>query len=482
MLFNSYIFILAFLPITCFLYFLFNHYEKYKSAQMLLIGMSLLFYAYYNVWYLGILVGSILINWFISRMIIKTHGRFWLILGSTVNVFSIFVFKYYNFFIDNINHLFKASFPFLGILMPLGISFFTFQQISFLADTYGGETGEYSFMEYTLFVVFFPQLIAGPIVLHQEMIPQFRNKDLKKFNNDRFAKGLYLFAVGLAKKVLLADSFSKGVDWGYSNISSMGSFNTLLVVFCYSFQLYFDFSGYCDMACGIAECFNIELPVNFLSPYKATSIGDFWKRWHITLTRFLTKYIYIPLGGSRRGKTRTLINIAIVFLISGLWHGANWTFVIWGLIHGTAMIAYRVTETIWDSVWKWLRIVATYIFISFAWIPFRAATLSDAVKVFTNIFAKPSIKLQSGFCESFNVFELSYVEQHISVLRNFVRRHSSANMWLMLGMAFFIVFATKNCYEKKFTINIRTAVTTSALLVWSIMSLGGMAVFLYFNF
>ncbi len=337
MLFNSYIFILLFLPVSVSIYFLLNKAHQYVLSNIWLIGMSLWFYAYFNVDYIVIILVSISGNYILSRMLYTKSinknsfmKKTVLIIGILINIISIFYFKYFDFFITNINALFHQNFELKNILLPLGISFFTFQQISYLIDSYRGETKDYGFIEYALFVSFFPQLIAGPIVLHSEVIPQFRDRELRKFNHDNMAKGLYIFAIGLFKKVLIADTFAKAVSWGFNSYLSISSMDTFLVSLFYTFQLYFDFSGYCDMAIGIGNMFNIQLPANFNSPYKATSITDFWSRWHMSLTRFLRQYVYIPLGGNRKGKIRTYVNIMIVYLISGIWHGANWTFIIWG--------------------------------------------------------------------------------------------------------------------------------------------------------
>lgn len=232
-----------------------------------------------------------------------------------------------DFFIENINSIFNASFELKNLLLPLGISFFTFQQLSFVIDNYKENIKEYSFRQYALFVVFFPQLIAGPIVLNNETIPQFEDKDKKKLSYENFAKGLMAFAFGLAKKVLIADSLENIVNYGFYNISGLGATNAIFVMLSYTMQIYFDFSGYCDMATGIAKMFNIDLPINFNSTYKSLSVTEFWKRWHITLSKFLRTYIYFPLGGNRKGTIRTYINLFIVFLVSGLWHGANYTFI-----------------------------------------------------------------------------------------------------------------------------------------------------------
>ena len=291
MLFNSHIFIFLFLPIVIIGYYFFNHFKKYNLAQLYLIIMSLWFYAYFNINYLFIIILSVLFNYILYKIMKKNNKKIYLIIGLIINIGLLIYFKYMYFFISNINYIFKTNFNFLNILLPLGISFFTFQQISFIIDTYRLETPEYSLLHYASFVTFFPQLIAGPIVTHNELIPQFIDKKKKKFNYDNFAKGLYVFSIGLAKKIIIADTFGTIVNWGYDNISLLDSTNAIIVMLSYTFQIYYDFSGYSDMAIGISKMFNIDLPVNFNSPYKALTIADFWERWHITLTRFFTKYI-----------------------------------------------------------------------------------------------------------------------------------------------------------------------------------------------
>lgn len=368
MLFNSYVFILLFLPLTLLGYFGLNHFQKYRIANIWLILMSLWFYGYFNPKYLILIGGSILVNYSISKAINNSNNasaqRGLLTAGIIINLASIFYFKYFDFFIQNVNILFQQSFELQNIVLPLGISFFTFQQISYLVDSYRGETKEYSFLEYALFVSFFPQLVAGPIVLHNEMIPQFRDPARRRANAENFGKGIYIFAIGLFKKILIADTFGKAVAWGFSSVSELTSLEAFLVSLSYTFQLYFDFSGYCDMAIGIGNMFNVQLPINFNSPYKAVSIIDFWDRWHTSLTRFLRQYVYFPLGGSRKGKLRTYVNIMIVFLISGLWHGANWTFVLWGGIHGTANCLNRFGKKIWNKLGIVTQWVLTFMFVN----------------------------------------------------------------------------------------------------------------------
>lgn len=303
MLYNSYIFIFIFLPIVLAGYYTFNHFKRYKTATIWLCAASLFFYGYFNWSYLIIILSSILGNYLLSHWIRPKETdtenqisdflrRLYLIIGLLGNLGALFYFKYFDFFINNLNGIFGTDFRLLYLLLPLGISFFTFQQISYLLDCYHGKVPRYSLSEYALFVTFFPQLIAGPIVLHSEMIPQFMDIENRKFRSDNFAKGLMAFSFGLAKKVLLADTFAKAVDIGYANVGSLGTANALIVMLCYTFQIYFDFSGYCDMATGIGKFFNVDIPMNFNSPYRAETITEFWSRWHITLTRFFTTYIY----------------------------------------------------------------------------------------------------------------------------------------------------------------------------------------------
>lgn len=334
MLFNSYIFVLLFLPMTVTGWFLLNQIKQYNIANYFLLGMSLWFYGWFNPKYLPIILISILGNFILSRVLLVQGKRIarkvFLGLGVVLNLGCLFYYKYYDFFISNVNAVFKTDIALHRLVLPLGISFFTFQQLAFVIDSYKRETPKYDFISYALFVTYFPQLIAGPIVNHDELVPQFQDKRKRTVNWENIARGYYLFALGLSKKVLLADVFGNAVNWGYSNLDGLTTSSTIIIVLSYTLQIYFDFSGYCDMAIGIGRMMNIELPINFNSPYKATTISEFWKRWHMTLTRFFTRYVYIPLGGNRKGKIRTYINTMIVFLLSGLWHGASWTFVLWG--------------------------------------------------------------------------------------------------------------------------------------------------------
>lgn len=487
MLFNSYIFILFFLPLVLVLYFGLNHFGKETGAKVVLIGMSLWFYGYFHAWYLLLILVSILFNYLCSRMMLRqgcstVYRKIILAIGILVNTGAIFYFKYFNFFLENVNFLFGSNMALKEILMPLGISFFTFQQISYLVDSYRMETAEYDFVDYALFVTFFPQLVAGPIVLHQEMIPQFRDKARKKPDQDKLAYGIWLFAAGLFKKVMIADALGKGVDWGFGDPGAMTGPDAAIVSLLYTLQIYFDFSGYCDMACGIANMFHLELPQNFNSPYKSTSILEFWQRWHMSLSRFLRKYVYFPLGGNRKGTTRTMINVMIVFLVSGIWHGAAWTFVIWGLLHGVAQVLCRLFQKTWNRIPGFVRWGSTFLFLNLTWVLFRAESLEDVGTVFMKLFSPWEWRISGGLSAQFELLEFTYVVEHVDMLKGVVSPYPALYLGIVMTAALFVALVPRNNHEKKFVPGIGNAIGSVILLVWSIVSLSGLSTFLYFNF
>jgi len=389
MLFNSYIFLFAFLPFTFFIYFyLTKRYSSILSKGFLVLS-SLFFYAWWNPLYLPLILGSMIFNYHLGKAFIqplKFSKKHILSLGIISNLILLSYFKYYDFFIENFNGFFGSNIELLHLALPLAISFFTFQQISYLVDSYRGETKEYDFLNYALFVTFFPQLIAGPIVHHKEMMPQFANSENQTMNSKNISMGLFIFAIGLFKKVVIADTFAIWATHGFDVAESLNFFAAWFTSLSYTFQLYFDFSGYTDMAIGVALLFNIKLPTNFNSPYKALSIQDFWRRWHITLSRFLRDYIYIPLGGNRKGEFRTYSNLMITFILGGLWHGAGWTFLFWGFLHGMALVIHRAWTKLGGKLPVWLAWFITFNFINIAWIFFRAKEWDDAWKVLSSMF------------------------------------------------------------------------------------------------
>ncbi|RAS52424.1 D-alanyl-lipoteichoic acid acyltransferase DltB (MBOAT superfamily) [Vibrio diazotrophicus] len=389
MLFNTPQFIFAFLPIVFIVYFILNNINYAVVAKAWLVISSLFFYSYWNENYLVLFLFSLLANYSFGSLLNnnrnsrhnKKYRKSILFAGVLFNITLLGYYKYFNFIIENINELSFFNIYEESIILPLAISFFTFQQIAYLVDAYNYKCKEYDFLSYCLFVTFFPQLIAGPIVHHKEMMPQFSSETARKININNITLGVCIFGLGLFKKVIIADQFATWASQGFDNVSSMHMLDAWLASLSYTFQLYYDFSGYADMAIGAALLFNIKLPINFDSPYKALNIQDFWRRWHITLSRWLKDYIYIPLGGSRCSKLLNLRNLFLTAFISGIWHGAGWTFIIWGSLHGGAMIVHRLWTSAGIKLNKYLSWFITFNFVNIAWVFFRSNTVGDA-KVF----------------------------------------------------------------------------------------------------
>jgi D-alanyl-lipoteichoic acid acyltransferase DltB (MBOAT superfamily) len=387
-LFNSYIFIFLFLPVTFFLYFYLHRRGEVVFSKAFLVVASLFFYSWWNIAYLPLILISMLFNYGVGKAL-KKEGKSTFVLlsfGIMANLSLLGYFKYRDFFVENINYFLDDKIALLHLALPLAISFFTFQQIAYLVDSYRKETKEYDFLNYALFVTFFPQLIAGPIVHHKEMMPQFAAKENWVKNYAHIATGLFIFSIGLFKKVVIADTFAIWATKGFDESVSLDMLAAWSTSLSYTFQLYFDFSGYTDMAIGVALLFNIKLPINFFSPYKATSIQEFWRRWHITLSRFLKEYIYIPLGGNRKGEFRTYSNLFTTFLLGGIWHGAGWTFVFWGALHGVALMIHRMWQKLGKRLPTLIAWFLTFNFINIAWVFFRAKEFEDAMKVLKGMF------------------------------------------------------------------------------------------------
>ena len=510
MLFNSYIFIFIFFPMCITGFYALAGRNLGAAAKIWVIGFSLWFYGFFSPSYLLIMIISIGVNYVLivlmDRFDEKAKRRGILITGVILNLLLLGYFKYLDFTIGNINTLFGADIPMRNILLPLGISFFTFQQIGYLADIYREDETKPAFIDYALFVSFFPQLVAGPIVSGREMMPQFETIAGRKADPERIGRGLTLFVLGLAKKVLIADAFGRAVDSGYSQIASIGGLDSFLVMIWYTLQLYYDFSGYCDMAMGLAGMLGFDLPLNFDSPYKADNIVDFWRRWHMTLTRFFTRYVYIPLGGSRVSEVRTIVNILIVYFLSGLWHGAGWNFVLWGMLHGVAYAAVRtgvrhhyksvtnrnnsvtVPDTGTATPNRALRIlshIATFLYVSFAWVFFRAASITEAASLIRNMFTGTWRSVNYALAEAFvQIDELWYVVKFSGLPGvNFALAHNLVMIVFTLAILV-MTFAAPNAYtvSKKIRPRAITAVLIGALGLWCVLSLSEVSTFLYFNF
>ena len=487
MLFNSYIFILLFIPLCLLGYFLLNRIKLFVPAQFFLFGMSLWFYGYFNYRYLLIIIVSIFINYglyvFIGKFRAQKKALPFLIAGIVFNLGILGFFKYTDFFIDTINQVFKSNIPLLKIVLPLGISFFTFQQISFIVDTYKGNVGKYKFIYYASFVAFFPQLIAGPIVTHDELINQFTDESKKRLDFDNLTRGIFMFTIGLSKKVLIADVLGAIVNYGYVASERLNSASAWLVILCYTLQIYFDFSGYCDMAVGLGKMFNIDIPMNFNSPYKSKSINEFWDRWHMTLTRFFTRYIYIPLGGNRKGEARTYLNIFIVFFLSGLWHGAGWNFILWGVMHGIFCIITRFIEKRFEKIPKalgYLGWIVTFIFVNITWVFFRAESIPAALDILKTAFSFKFDPIDPIIINAFRTPELIQLMAFADIELKFPNIIPWGFMIVSTVIALFLP-NSKKMFDK-FKPNAATLLFTIIFFVWSFISLSGVSTFLYFNF
>lgn len=490
MLFHSYEFIFAFLPITFFIYFYLNHKRLTEASKGFLVFSSLFFYSWWNIAYLPIILSSMLFNYVVGNSLNKENGggksdRFskkqLLTFGIVPNIALLGYFKYTDFMIDNLNLLTDANVPTLDLALPLAISFFTFQQISYLVDSYRQETKEYDFLNYALFVTFFPQLIAGPIVHHKEMMPQFAKVRNKVKNYRNIAMGLFIFSIGLFKKVVIADTFSVWATAGFDTATTLNLFDAWATSLSYTFQLYFDFSGYTDMAIGLALLFNIRLPINFNSPYKATDIQDFWRRWHITLSRFLKDYVYIPLGGNRKGEFRVYTNLMATFIIGGIWHGAGWTFVFWGFLHGIALVIHRAWNKLGFKIWTWLAWLITFNFVNIAWVFFRAKEWDDAVKVLGSMFSLDNIVLPTALKN-----KLSFLSSYGVEFGGFID-HIGANKFIILWFifVFILIIFFKNSIQllKNIKNNNKYIIFIAFLLYYSLISMISVkSEFLYFNF
>ncbi len=413
-----------FLPITLIGFFLLGKRGLNRLAVSWLVCCSFFFYSWWNPAYLGLLLCSILFNYTVGFALSRSNQigkrRKWLLaVGITANVGLLAYYKYTNFFVNEVDRVFSVDWQLVPIMLPLAISFFTFQQIAYLVDAHRGETHEYSFLHYCLFVTYFPQLIAGPIVHHKEMLPQFADKRIYLFSYAQLSIGVTIFTLGLFKMVVLADGVAKYATPVFDAVShgvDLTIFEAWGGAIAYTLQLYFDFSGYSDMAIGLAAMIGVTLPLNFFSPYKSLNIIEFWRRWHITLSRFLKDYLYIPLGGNQYGRFRRYINIMIVMLLGGLWHGANWTFVIWGGLHGFYIIV--------NHCWRFLqsrrcegktgstcyinRLMARGLTLSaviVAWVFFRAENLNDAFRIVVAMFGGNGISLFPGMMERMGLQE-----------------------------------------------------------------------------
>ena len=480
MIFSSFEFIFLFLPITLFIYFYLNKINLITYASLFLACASLFFYSWWNIVYLPLILISVSANYLIGCLIIKakSYKKLILILGILFNLFLLGYFKYADFFLSNFNFLFLTNYSMLYIVLPLAISFFTFQQIAFLADSYKGFVDRPSFLNYIVFVTFFPQLIAGPIVHHKEMMPQYSKLLNKNISYKNIYLGIFIFSLGLFKKTVIADNFSVWATNGYDLMDSLHFIEAWITSLSYTFQLYFDFSGYTDMAVGAALLFNIKLPLNFNSPYKSINIRDFWKRWHITLSRFLRDYVYIPIGGNKKGNVKLYSNLLVTFLIGGLWHGAGWTFIFWGFLHAIAIIFHRIWCNLGFRLNKYFAWFITFNFINLTWIFFRAEHWDDAIKIIKGMLGFSGFMLPNILKEIF-IFQESKI--FVDVFENF-NGDSEISFWIPFAFILCLFFKNSNQIISSFSLNNKTIVFIVSILLISLMNLEKNVEFIYFNF
>ncbi|OQX14868.1 MAG: membrane-bound O-acyltransferase family protein, partial [Desulfobacteraceae bacterium IS3] len=464
MIFSSYTFIFQFLPVVFAAYFVLHRLKQATPAKWWLVLCSLFFYWYGSDYYLPIFVGSVIFNYVFGTLLIKCKEKSRLILntvfaaGLTGNISLLCYYKYLDFFISNINFFTGKSLPLLHIPLPIGISFFTFQLIAYLVDCYRGEAKEYSFLNYLLFITFFPQLIVGPIIHHKDVVPQFENPENGRLNYENLAAGIFLFSMGCAKKILLADPLTNWSEPAFSHVGQLTMIDSWFASISYTISYYFDLSGYADMAIGLGLMFNIQVAINFASPYKARNFADYWRKWHITLSRFLGDYIFRSIFHKGDSSRRFYFAILMTFLVSGFWHGAGWTFVVWGILNGIFVMFAHIMHRSKKELPFFLAWSLTFAGVVLVRILFVSSSFGDALHVVKTLFDFGNLK--------FSGLEYAGLEQSVYLL-----------------VASVIVFLMPNSIEikEKFKPDLKFAFFSAVLLVFSIMNMSSVGDFLYFQ-
>jgi alginate O-acetyltransferase complex protein AlgI len=476
MLFNSYEFILLFLPLAVIGYFALARRSSH-AAKLFLCALSCIFYMWWKAWFVIVLLASMVINYGIGAHLVrraKEHSaRTLLVAGLIFNIGLLGYFKYADFFISNVNAMLGSNWSLLNIALPLGISFFTFTQIAFLVDAWRGNVTALTPTNYFLFVTYFPHLLAGPIIHHREMMPQFADATLKKMNWDNIARGLVLFTLGLCKKVLIADQIAPWANAGFASVESLSFLDAWITIVSYSMQLAFDFSGYTDMALGAALMMNIRLPQNFNAPFRAPDIQDFWRRWHMTLSRFLRDYIYIPLGGSRAGEWRMCALFIVTFLVGGLWHGAAWTFVLWGALHGTALVILHLWRKSRIALPTPLAIALTFVFVILCFAVFRAASVADAMQI---------VRIALGFNGISTALQVHAWQWLSTPIAHWQFTQVVALSTLLIAIALSFTRNTAADFAELMPLTLVRASVLGVLLFVALMYLPGATEFIYFIF
>ncbi|QIU89375.1 MBOAT family O-acyltransferase [Yokenella regensburgei] len=480
MLFNSFEYSILFLPITALIYFIFKKVNL-NLSKIWVCAISVYFYSFFTYQFIPLLIASMAINFIIIKLILSHGDNKYIVSSVLFNVVSLGYFKYCNFFASNIDSIFGLAIGHLDVVAPLAISFYTFQQISLSVSAHRKQITEVTLLDYCAYILFFPKLISGPITNYEIITNQLSSRD--SYLGKYLAPGLFVFSVGVFKKIVLASYFGAIADQGYSVVSTLNTLDSWITSLSYTLQLYFDFSGYTDMAIGSGLLFGVLLPLNFNSPYLATDLQDFWRRWHITLSTWLRNYVYIPLGGNRKGVPRTYLNLFLTFLIGGFWHGAGWNFLAWGALHGAGLVVHRY----WSqnglrmpSILGWF---VTFNYVNIAWIFFRTENITDAVTILKKMFGMVSgtaepVKFNQIFSDSFS----------------FIFPDLNVQMWLVCAAAIAICLVPFNTNSIISMVNsdrkgviwnaVIPAASALALCVAVYASLGGGSAgsFIYFNF
>lgn len=484
--FNSLGFLLVFLPVTLIIYWWQRRKDRNDASVIFLVLASLVFYGVSSPEGLPVLLLSLAANYCLAKLLFGKKSRALLWVGIVFDVLVLCISKY--------TKLFAAP----------GISFYTFGEIALLVEVYRSTVESLTLKEYGFLMTFFPKMIQGPITVPKDILPQL--KSVKENSNttlswEKIYRSLLLFSFGMFKKVIIADTLGKAVNLGFDTLNSMHTGEALVIMLSYTLQLYFDFSGYCDMAMAVASFFGFELPLNFNSPYKAKNIDDFWKRWHISLTKFFTTYLYIPLGGNRKGTVRTYINFLIIFFVSGLWHGAGWQFIIWGMMHGVLYVITRIIMNRFGekkesqtgetseknlkarkSVLGGIGTFFTFLYVNVAWVFFRAPSVSEALHLFKDMGECWFPRFNKDLANCFNIDEFWYVIKLLHIDRWEYGIYILMFMILVacLIMVFFLPNAVDYCKTCK--IGIFTTVVMTVLIIWCVLSFEGVATYLYVNF
>lgn len=473
MIFSSYTFIFIFLPVVFTGYYLAQRFIGDNQAKAWLVLASLYFYAHGNIYFLPLLAGTVVFNYLVIKILGKYGYRpliknTLMALAIIENLGLLFYFKYMNFFLENVNRLLSTDYVLLKIILPIGISFYTFQILSYAVDTYRGEGGDSSFLEFSLFVTFFPQLIVGPIIRHDDMIVQIRSEKIRRIDMSNMITGITRFSIGCAKKILIADPLITHAQSFYNITGSGNFFEAWGAVLAYAFAYYFDFSGYIDMALGIGLFFNIRLPENFNSPYKARNFADFWRRWNMTVSNFFNDYIFKSIFKFGNGIAKLILATIITFLVSGLWHGASWHFIFWGLANGILVCMANIMTLKRKKLPFFIAWALTFFFMLLTRVLFDANSMTQAINVYrTMLDIRPAIQ---GF-RSFIAMGLAYVNANLLEICTII-------------VSAFICFFTPNSTqilgnrEPKWY----HAVFSGILLTVSLFFMGSVSNFLYFQF